>query len=85
MKQNLKVILAVVIIPLGDSEFKNFFIISGLETSLNDFIVYFRNYTYIMILRGLIAAAIVHCIVGPPVDKKGPGKKSFEMFLVLLI
>ena len=60
-------------------------VIFSVETSLNDFIVYFRNYTYIMILRGLIAAAIVHCIVGPPVDKKGPGKKSFEMFLVLLI
>ena len=32
-----------------------------------------------MLKRGLILAAIIHCIVGPPVDKKKPGQFQQEM------
>ena len=32
-----------------------------------------------MLKRGLILAAITHCIFGPPVDKKKPGQFQLKM------
>ena len=37
-----------------------------------------------MLKRGLILAAIIHCIVGPPVDKKKPGQFQLKMEMEFL-
>ena len=41
-------------------------------------LVYFRYQSAIMLLRGLVLAALVQCIVGPPVDKKGPQQNETQ-------
>ena len=72
-----------VMIPVGDNDELEHCNLLSIETSLSISLLFISEVTFriiIMILRGLIAAAIVQCIVGPPVDKKAPGMKSLKYF-----